>query len=188
MEKLHRAKNRILVTFGYHLKELFAEQVGMEFRKLDLENVVVARFKGIRGLNRLAKVRRDVGAKYGIDLHDNTPSKEKYGNEYSEEFRRFCERMGYPMIKYQIIAHMGYERALKLLSPFVKGWNEKHGANECYGEGCSCYYLDQIYYKRRKPCRANILCVEYYVIPSEISVSEGVEFLKSLVQYLQSQI
>lgn len=174
------AKKRILVTFGYHLKELFAQQVATAFRKLDLDNVLVARWKGIRGLNRMAQFRRDVGAKYGVDLHDDTPKKE----EIVEYYHKYPELLQNTP-KYEIIAHMSFERAVKLVTPFVEKWNKQHG-KECIGCGCDCYYRDQLYYGVRRPCKANVFMIEFFKVIPGITVDEAVYFLKELVEYLQS--
>ena len=63
---------RLLVTYGVHLGEKFAEEVGVEFARLDVPNIVLARISGIRGDNRSAQMRRDIGAKYLVDLHDDS--------------------------------------------------------------------------------------------------------------------
>lgn len=209
MKKL-APKHRILVTYGYHLGEDFAKEVGIEFQKLDLENVVVKRLKGEKPIRRdyndtdwfskewnkdykdwkngkivhpenLSLLRRKVGAKYGIDLHDDFPGRDWALQAYEKRDPSvFYEKIHQE--KYSLIAHMGWVTAEKLLNPFIKNWNEVHG-EECSGHGCECYFL--LYHKKR-PCRANIISLEYFTTFTGLTIEEGVNFLKELVVYLLS--
>jgi len=115
---------RLLVTYGYHLGEHFAEKVGIEFARLDRPNVVTARIRGIRGDNRLAQMRRDIGAKYLVDLHDDSTAPQRLR---PKELRRalIAEREANPNARYDLDGHMGYDHANRLLKPFAQYWNER---------------------------------------------------------------
>jgi len=174
-------KPRILVTYGYHLKEKFAIDIGINFRELDLDNVIVARWKGIRGLNRNTQFRRDIGTKYGIDLHDDTPAREWVFQQLDDP--AVSAEIG---IKYDLVGHMGYERARRLIHSFRKQWNKNRGKKEISESSsfcCDCYYRT---YRMHRPCRAKIISLEYLTCLSDITVEEGVYFLRELVKYLQS--
>ena len=160
---------RLLITYGYHLKERYATEVGEKFRGLDLENVIVAKWKGIRGLARNAQFRRDVGAKYAIDLHDSSPIVNRFRGV------PFYDRYGY-----HVWIHAPYDKAVKLLYPFKDGWNSKHEyGEECMASGCDCYPRDQLH-----PCRLDVLICEFELyIPK--TVDQGVNFLRELVKHLR---
>ena len=206
MKESASTKKRILVTFGYHRKELFARQVGLEFKKLNLEDTIVMSLKGVEypptnyddplwifKQNKkdyedwkkgkivypedLAPLRRKVGAAYGIDLHDNAQCREyvlKKLQKYPWLYRR--------IEKYDLVAHMGFRRAIKLLTSFMDKWNKEHGY-ECDGLGCDCYFET---YHTRRSCRANIIALEYCKAFPGVTVDEALTFLKELVGYLQS--
>lgn len=173
-------KPRILVTYGYHLKELFAAEVGKRFAELDMDNVVVARWNGRRGLNRNAQFRRDIGAKYGIDLHDDSRKMEW---ALQNPHAILSSEIG---LKYELFGHLRYEEAKKLILGFKKKWNKMRGINEISESSsfaCECYYLT---YHMKQPCRANIIALEYLTILSDLRIEEGLHFLEELTRYLQS--
>jgi hypothetical protein len=64
----------------------------------------------------LALVRRDLGAEYVVDLHDDSQLVNYYVSRLSElsEYER-----------YWLVDHMGYSASRQLLSPFAKSWNER---------------------------------------------------------------
>jgi hypothetical protein len=125
---------RLLVTYGFHLGEKFAEQVGMEYAKLDIPHVVTAKVKGIKGYNQrgphmrgydpLAQMRRDIGAKYLVNLHDDSPSLQRLS---PSELRKALEveREVNPHYKYDLTGHMGRKHATELLDSFARKWNER---------------------------------------------------------------
>lgn len=112
------------MTYGFHLGEKFAEQVGVEYAKLGMPNVVTARITGVRGDNRLAQVRRDIGAKYLVDLHDDSTAPKRLT---PKELRSgvVLERQVNPNARYELHGHMGYDHANRLLRPFAENWNER---------------------------------------------------------------
>jgi hypothetical protein len=201
---------RILVTYGYHLGEDFAKDVGTELRKLNLENVIVKGLKGEKPFPKdhddpncifeewkksyedwkkgkivypedLSILRGKVGADLGIDLHDDSPSRDWALRAYergdpSAVAEKECGE------KYFLHAHMEWDVAEKLLRPFIEEWNKAHG-RECSGHGCECYYET---YHMRKLCKANIIALEYLTVFTDLSVREAINFLTELVKYLQS--
>jgi len=199
-------KPRILVTYGCHLGEDFAKEVGLEFEKLNLENIIVRGLEGERPRKPnedifaewrrshsdwkkgkivypedIALIRRKVGARYGIDLHDNLPSREWVLQNLEDP--AVSGEMG---LKYELVGHMGYEKAKRLVLGFKKEWNRTRGTKEISESSsfaCECYHLT---YHMRRSCRANIIGLEYSVALSDITIKDGVNFLKKLVEYLQS--
>jgi len=201
---------KILVAYGYHLGEDFAKEVGIEFKKLNLRDTVTMSLKGKKPFPEyndpdcmfkeweksyrdwrkgkivypedLALLRRKVGAKYGIDLHDNSAAR--------EWVLQHLDKIGpiYPDYKYDLVGHMGFERAKKLVLGFKRHWNRMRGIKETSDSdvssfGCDCYYLT---YHMHKPCRANIVSLEYNTLFTDLTIKEAVNFLKELVRYLQS--
>lgn len=119
---------RLLVTYGYHVGEHFAGRVGLEYAKLDVPNVVVARMHGIRGVERMLQMRRDIGAKYMVDLHDDSTAPQSLARKLEpEKLRRVLEEEPKvaPHERYMILGQMEYEDAMKLLQPFSDYWNER---------------------------------------------------------------
>jgi hypothetical protein len=203
---------RILVTYGYHIGENFAKEVGIKFQKLNLENTITVGLKGEKPFpdyndpncifkeweksyrdwrkgkivypEDLALLRRKVDAKYGIDLHDNSAARE-WVLQHSED-----EIIGsiYPGYKYDLVGHMGFERAKKLVLGFKRHWNTMRGIKETSDSdvssfGCDCYYLT---YHMHKPCRANIISLEYNTVFTDLTIKEAVNSLKELIKYLKS--
>jgi hypothetical protein len=205
-------KSRVLVTYGCHIGEDFAKEVGIEFKRLNLKDTVVVSLKGEKPFPRnyddpnwifkewdkshedwkkgktvypedLALLRRKLCAKYGIDLHDDSPGRGWALQAYKERDPSvFYENIRNE--KYDIVAHMGYERARRLLMPFVEQWNKVQGKKECRGgeANCDCYFLT---YRMHRPCKANVLSLEFLTTFPNLPVDEGVDFLKKLVEYLQ---
>lgn len=193
------------MTYGYHIGEDFAREVGIEFKRMHLDDVVVVELEGEkpRGPTEdifedwkkahadwkkgkvvypedLALIRRKVGAKYGIDLHDNLPHRE-YALQHLEDPAVSAELA----TKYELVGHMGYEKAKRLVLGFKKEWNKTRGVKEIPESSsfaCECYYLA---YRMHRPCRADIIALEYSVI-SGTTFKEGVDFLKRLIEYLHS--
>jgi hypothetical protein len=119
-----QVSKRLLVTYGFHRGEKFAEQVGIEYAKLDMPNVVTARIRGIRGDNRLAQMRRDIGAKYLVDLHDDSTALQRLGPEGLRNSLAL-EREANPNARYDLDCHMPYSQAIRVLKPFAEKWNER---------------------------------------------------------------
>jgi len=206
-------KRKILVFYGYHIGEDFAKEVGIEFGRLNLKNTVVMRLKGERHSKKnyddplgifkqrnkdyqdwkkgkivypedLSLLRRKVGAKYGIDLHDCSPSREWMLQHLGDETLGLAP----PYYKYDVIGHMEFEKAKRLVLGFKRHWNRMRGIEETSDHdvcsfACDCYYET---YRMRRLCRANIIELEYYHVTTSLTIEEGVNFLKELVVYLQS--
>lgn len=188
-----KEKHRILVTYGCHLKEKYAESVGVRFRDLYLQemfpDVIVARWRGVRGNNRLGQIRQDIGAKYVIDLHDDSTFPERAKRVWIkthspfpfEEWYKYHLGMAKKGEKYLLVAHMPYDEGLALLEPYTNKWNKEHG-KESLVEGCECEYINPR--RKGKPCELWIIGLEYCVFRG-ISREEGIKFLKKLVEYLR---
>jgi hypothetical protein len=145
-------------------------------------DVIVSRWHGIRGSNRIAQMRRDICAKYAIDLHDDSP--------LSEYVLKKCEK--YPELRplgllerFYVIAHLerDYKDARDFMRKFSESWNAVHGEGECVAEPCDYPYCDH------SAEQVNVLSLEFRtILPiKKLSVDEGVSFLYELIKYLQSE-
>jgi hypothetical protein len=74
---------------------------------------------------------------------------------------------------------MGYKRARKLLYPFRNRWNATHGPE------CEINVLGR-YRRGEEPF--NLIEVEFCVLPSFPTIEDGTSFLRSFVDYLQSNL
>lgn len=190
-------KPRILVTYGCHLEEKYAEAVGEKFRDTYLQSmfpdVVVGRWRGIRGYNRLAQIRQDLGAKYAIDLHDDSTypqrARREWGKSHSplpfeDWYERQLENERQIGEKYYLVSHMPYDEGMALLQPFTNKWNIQHG-EESRAVGCECEYINPA--RKGRPCELSIIGLEYFILPYKVSTKQGVRFLKELVEHLQTE-
>ncbi len=170
-----------MVNYGFHLGEKFALEVGRRFRVEKIPYVAVISW-GKRKRRQLTNTKiirsyeqwkRDVGAKYVIDLHDNSLYLEYPGSQGLHQY--------FYNISYDLTFHAKYSDFQKIVYPFMKKWNKTHSERKVIGSACDCNIIDT----RRRQCNSRILSLEF-LLYKPMKIVEGTEFLKSLVFHLHS--
>lgn len=172
-----KEKSKVLVVVGYHPDEPFALDVGMLYKSRQPSDVLVERYddKPDRFVNVIKQprlwrfIRRFSPVDYAVVLHDSYPEMEKITKQEREDpeekwpdiFLAYFSQKKVPQSKreqfYELMLSTGFKY------PFVR-------------------FEDSL---KRFPKEFDEISLEYYH-PHQISVQEGVRFLKELIEFVES--